>query len=145
MIVTPLVRKSASLAYTGMRRPFALVEERLPEGSRVRTGLHVALETVDSSVEQLLHLLAGESDPHASDSSAATPEPEPVPSHDSDAERDAIAEAVREHQANVGELADPDLDVADVQAELQAKHAIEAREEDTEWPGAEGASAEPNG
>jgi hypothetical protein len=129
VIVTPLVRKSASFAYTTIRTPFALVESRLPESSRVRTGLHAALETADSSVEQLLQLLAGESDARPSDGAA-----EEVSSQERDAEREAIAEAVRERQPDVGELADPELDVAEVQAELQAKHAIEAREEDTEWP-----------
>jgi hypothetical protein len=142
VIVTPLVRKSASLAYTGIRTPFALMENQLPESSRLRTGLHAVLETVDSSVEQLLHLLAGESDAPRSDSAAGTAEP--VASQDDEAEREAIAEAVRERQPDVGELADPDLDVADVQAELQAKHAIEAREEDTAWPDADAGSAEPD-
>jgi hypothetical protein len=133
VIVTPLVRKSASFAYTTIRTPFALVENRLPESSRVRTGLRVALETADSSVEQLLQLLTGESDARPSDATVDRVSSQ-VSSQDSDADREAIAEAVRERQPDVGELADPELDVADVQAELQAKHAIEAREEDTEWP-----------
>lgn len=121
MIATPLIRKSASLAYAGIRMPFAVVESRLPESSGIRTGLHAALQTVDVSVHQLLHPSSAESDAGAS--------AQAVPSHDDGAEREAIAEAVRERQPDVGELADPDLDVAEVQAQLQAKHAVEAREE----------------
>jgi hypothetical protein len=111
--------------------PFALVESRLPESSKVRTGLHAVLETADSSVEQLLDLLTGESDARPGNSDATTAGG--LSAHDEDVEREAIAEAVRERQPDVGELADPDLDVAEVQARLQAKHAVEAREESTEW------------
>lgn len=129
MIVTPLIRRSASFAYAGVRTPFAVLESRLPESSRVRTGLHTALQTIDSSVEQLLHEPGGESRARLTRSlDAALWE-------DSDAERDAIADAVRERQPNVGELADPELDVAEVQAQLQAKHAVEAREEAKQAPG----------
>ena len=60
---------------------------------------------------------------------AAPSSDEEVASPDTNADREAIAQAVRERQPDVGELADPDLDVAEVQAQLQAKHAIEAREE----------------
>jgi hypothetical protein len=125
--VTPLLRKSAILAYAGVRTPFALVESRLPEDSKVRTGLHAALQTVDSSVQNLLHKPAADSG--ARSPGGPRPAEQPSPWADPDAEREAIAEAVRERQADVGELADPDLDVADVQAQLQAKHALEEREE----------------
>jgi hypothetical protein len=54
----------------------------------------------------------------------------PAAAEDLEAEREAIAEAVRERQPDVGELADPELDVAEVQAQLQAKHAVELREEE---------------
>jgi uncharacterized membrane protein len=47
-------------------------------------------------------------------------------------EREAIAETIRDRQPDVGELADPDLDVAEVQAQLQAKHTVEAHEEERE-------------
>jgi hypothetical protein len=127
MNVTPLIQKSASRAYAGIRMPFAVVENRLPESSRVRTGLHVALQTVDSSVRHLLHQPQGQSGERSSE--ASTPTGETFAAPDIAAEREAIAQAVRERQPDVGELADPDLDVAEVQAQLQAKHAIEAREE----------------
>jgi hypothetical protein len=123
--VTSLIRKSASRAYAGIRMPFALVENGLPERSKVRIGLHAALEKLDSAVGQLLRGSPTESaqpDDSSGTSAAAT-------SPDVEAEREAIVEAVRERQPDVGELADPDLDVAEVQAQLQAKHAIQEREE----------------
>ena len=43
MNVTPLIHKSATGAYAGIRLPFVLIENRLPESSKVRTGLHTAL------------------------------------------------------------------------------------------------------
>lgn len=132
MFVTPLIRKSANFAYAGIRMPFALVENRLPENSRVRTGLQTALRTIDSSVGQLLREPGeGSGTQPSSGAHAAT---EDMLSKDTLAEREAIAEAVRERQANVGELADPDLDVAEVQAQLQAKHAVEARLEAEQPP-----------
>lgn len=118
MIANPLLRKSATIAYTGVRLPLAAAEHRLPERSRIRAGLHVAIKTIDSSVAPLLQ-------PPADDFSGT---PEPAASPDRDAEREAVAEAIREQQPDVGELADPNLDVAEVQAELQAKHALEARD-----------------
>ncbi|MDT4916666.1 MAG: hypothetical protein QOH89_1366 [Pseudonocardiales bacterium] len=127
MTVSPLIQKSASIAYAGIRMPLAALEHRMPESSRVRTGLHAALQTIDSSVGHLLHRQPEESVAGQSDGPDATTEH--VPSQDVEAEREAIVEAVRERQPDVGELADPDLDVAEVQAQLQAKHAIELREE----------------
>jgi hypothetical protein len=120
VIASPFIRKSASFAYAGIRVPFALVESRLPESSRIRTGLHAALQAVDASVEQLLNPAPAAAERDAGPAAA---------SPDLDAEREAVAEAVREQQPDVGELADPELDVAEVQARLQAKHAIEARDE----------------
>jgi hypothetical protein len=124
--VTPLIRKSASVAYAGIRTPFALVENKLPESSKARVGLHAVLRTLDTSVAGLLREPVTESAAPAGDAAPAT---EPAPGPDLEAEREAIAEAVRESQPDVGELADPDLDVADVQAQLQAKHTIEEREQ----------------
>jgi hypothetical protein len=130
-----LIRKSASLAYAGFRTPLTLVENRLPENSKLRTGLHVALRTVDSSV----HGLLGRSQPESAAPPAGGAQPSatidtsqdaPAPTPDVEAEREAIAEAVRERQPDVGELADPELDVAEVQAQLQAKHAVELHEEE---------------
>jgi hypothetical protein len=127
-----------------MRTPLALVESRLPENSKVRTGLHAALRTVDSSVHALLREPEQESamppsrptaptdtspDP-ATRATADTSPDAPAAAEDLEAEREAIAEAVRERQPDVGELADPELDVAEVQAQLQAKHAVELREEE---------------
>lgn len=133
MIVTPLIRKSASLAYAGIRLPFSVVESRLPERSGIRTGLHAVLQTVDSSLQQRLQPSSAES--------VADARAQAVPSDDDDAEREAIAEAVRERQPDVGELADPDLDVAEVQAQLQAKHAIETREEARQAPDGTGSAS----
>jgi hypothetical protein len=132
VVVTALIRKSANLAYTGIHTPFVMLENRLPEGSRVRAGLHAALQVVDSSVEQVLHRLDGQSAARSTPSAAGAAEA--PPSQDREAEREAIEEAVRERQPNVGELADRDLDVAEVQAHLQAKHAIETREEVEQSP-----------
>ena len=130
MIASPLLRKSATIAYTGVRLPLAAVENRLPQSSRVRAGLQIAIRTIDSSMAPLLKPPADESaapgDPAAGDSAGPG---EPAAAPDREAEREAIAEAVRERQPDVGELADPNLDVAEVQAELQAKHALEARDE----------------
>jgi hypothetical protein len=127
VIVAPLIRKSASTAYAGIRMPFAVIENRLPGSSRVRAGLHAALHRIDSSIEHLLHQQPKESVAGQGDSSGVMTED--IPAQDIEADREAIVEAVREHQPDVGELADPDLDVSEVQAQLQAKHAIELREE----------------
>lgn len=122
MIANPLIRKSATVAYVAVRTPLAVVENRLPEGSGVRGGLTRALRRVDSAVAPLLH-----ERPERSPEGRAATKPETPPAQDLEAEREAIAEAVRDRQPDVGELADPDLDVAEVQAQLQAKHAIELR------------------
>lgn len=128
--VTPLIRKSAGVAYTGLRTPFALVENRLPERSKARVGLHAVLQTIDTSVAGLLREPVTEPVAPPSEAPRATEADAPAdPDADLEAEREAVAQAVRERQPDVGELADPDLDVAEVQAQLQAKHAIEAREE----------------
>jgi hypothetical protein len=115
--------------------PFAVLASRLPESSKIRGGLHAALRTADATVGQLVR-----QPPQASDGRQRHDpgRAETVPASDTDAEREAIAEAVRERQPNVGELADPDLDVAEVQAQLQAKHAIEMREENEQSPDATG-------
>lgn len=136
MIVTPLIRKSASRAYAGLRIPFAVVESRLPESSRVRSGLHAALRTMDSSLGRLTRPPAEESEPRPG---RTTQPAEPAaPAQEIEAEREAIAEAVRERQPDVGELADPNLDVAEVQAQLQAKHAVEERVEAEQARGSSG-------
>jgi hypothetical protein len=128
VIANPLLRKSATVAYAAIRTPLALVENRLPESSGVRTGLQRALHTLDTSVAPLLHQ---QPEPRAErrDGSAPPPAATPpaTPAQDIQAEQEAIAEAVRERQPDVGELADPNLDVAEVQARLQAKHAVELR------------------
>jgi hypothetical protein len=126
-----LIRKSASIAYAGIRMPLALVENRLPEDSRVRNGIHGALMTIDSSVGQLLHPARNAPSPRPDRNRDTAPDTAPDAAPDLAAEREAIFEAVRENQPTVGELADPDLDVADVQAQLQAKHALEEREQTT--------------
>jgi hypothetical protein len=125
LIANPLLRKSATVAYVAVRTPLAMAENRLPEGSGVRGGLHRALRTIDSAVAPLLHEQPKRS-PELPNRHAAT-KPATASAQELAAEREAIAEAVRERQPDVGELADPDLDVAEVQAELQAKHAVELR------------------
>jgi hypothetical protein len=60
--------------------------------------------------------------PQAQPGRGAGPEPDEL-TH----EREQIAEAIRAEQPDVGELADPELDVADVQARLRAKHLVEER------------------
>jgi hypothetical protein len=112
-----LLRKPIGLAYQAVRMPLALVESRLPQRSKVRAGLAAGLHRIDTR-------MAGEPP-------QAERRPETARSHDvwecEDTAREAVVEAVRDRQPDVGELADPDLDVAEVQAQLQAKHAIEER------------------
>jgi hypothetical protein len=123
---TALIRTCASAAYALTRAPFVLVDHRLPDGSVLRRR-EEPLGTLDALVRGLLdERTAQRPDP------AGPPAPDeapPVPERDIRREQEAIAREIRRRQPDVGELADPDLDVAEVQAELEAKHIVEAREE----------------
>jgi hypothetical protein len=122
VIANALIRKAVEVEYTLVRTPLAAAERRLPAGSSIRTLLDRSLHTLDELIAGLL------AEPY--DIAVRTAED----SHDEHAvqlqhDREEIAEAVRQQQPSVGELADPDLDVAEVQAQLRAKHAVEEREE----------------
>jgi hypothetical protein len=126
------LRKPIGLAYQAVRGPLALVQSRLPAHSKLRAGLAAALHGADSQLGGRGSQSAGRS---ATPSPGSARESERQRTHDpvadawqdEDAAREAIVEAVRERQPDVGELADPNLDVAEVQAQLQAKHALEER------------------
>jgi hypothetical protein len=112
MIANPVLRKFVEFEYAAVRTPLALLDRRVPEESAVHRVLDRGLAGLDSLVAGLLA------------------EPAVTPAVDDDelaSEREQIAEAIRAEQAEVGELADPELDVADVQAKLRAKHIVEER------------------
>lgn len=128
--MTPLslLRRPATFAYGAVRTPLALIESRLPDSSRLRAGLGTALRGADAWLD-------GEApriDPQPRNSAQVAPEPAhdaaADPWQDGEAVREAIVDDVRERQPDVGELADPDLDVAEVQAQLRAKHAVAEHE-----------------
>ena len=114
-MVSRLIRKSVSITYRGVRTPLVAAVSRLPHGSRVRTGLHAVLQTVDARLNRT----------REPDRAGATRSNRAAsaPTENAEAERAAVAAAVRERQPDEGELADPEL--AEVQAQLQAKHAVE--------------------
>lgn len=119
MISNPLIRKVVEVEYALVRTPLRLVERRMPDGSSMRSILGRGVHTLDEVMAGLL------AEPY--DIAARTGDDHPAKlQHD----REEIAKAVREQQPTVGELADPDLDVAEVQAQLRAKHAVEARQEE---------------
>jgi hypothetical protein len=110
------------LEYAAVRTPLALLDRRLPANSSVHRVVGRGLSGLDGLVAGLLTEPADY--PPAQSQSVRGPGPEPEElAH----ERDMIAEAIRAEQPEVGELADPELDVADVQAQLRAKHLVEER------------------
>jgi hypothetical protein len=123
-----LLRKPATTAYRAVRVPFALVENRLPQSSKIRAGLAAAITSVDSWIGEHGREEGTSRTEAPVPSQSPAQESAPDPWQDEEAARAAIEEAVRERQPEVGELADPDLDVAEVQAQLQAKHALEERQ-----------------
>jgi hypothetical protein len=147
VIANPLVRKVVRTEYAMLRAPLAVVDRRvvaryLAEDSKVRISLERGLHTLDAVAGRLLAEKAGGPSTPASGRQeartrpagpAGTPPPadHPEPQEpDLEEEREQIVEHILEEQPAVGELADPDLDVAEVQAELRAKHLIQEREEE---------------
>jgi hypothetical protein len=132
MIADTLIRKAAGLGIAGLSTSLSLVESRVRPGSRAQAGLQSARHVLNSAANaiaaQAEHPEASRPQRSAPPREASTPRGEAAePAADLDAEREAVAEAIRERQPDVGELADPELDVAEVQAQLQAKHAIEEK------------------
>jgi hypothetical protein len=125
MISNPVLRTVVTAGYGAVRAPLALADRRLPRTSAVHPVIERGLRGLDGLMSGIL---AGPADARAAEQTAATGTESTAP----DAERIAqeweqVAAAVRAEQADVGELADPNLDVADVQAELRAKHIVEER------------------
>jgi hypothetical protein len=118
VIANPLIRKVVEVEYALMRTPLAAVGHRLAEGSTARAALDRSVQTLD---ELIAGLLATPAD--------LRPRAAAADHGDLEHDREQIADAIRAEAPEVGERADPDLDVADVQAELRAKHAVEEREE----------------
>ena len=124
MIANPLVRKVVRAEYTILRTPLAVVDQRVVaprfgDDSMLHISIERGLHTLDAVADRLL-----------GDSTAPAPEPASAEhAEELEHEREQIAETILEEEPVVGERADPDLDVAEVQAQLRAKHAVEEREE----------------
>jgi hypothetical protein len=138
MIANPVLRKMVEFEYAAVRTPLALLDRRLPESSPVHHVLERGLTGLDGFVAGLLATPADAAprDAAPTESPARHAAPDDASARDEAAdptleefeqEREQIAEAIRAEQPDVGELADPDLDVAEVQAQLRAKHLIEER------------------
>jgi hypothetical protein len=134
-----------------------LIARYLPDDSKVRVSLERGLHTLDVAAGRLLNEPAPKAnrpkDESPRDESPRDESPKsdaneqqsasthshleqvvPPADHadpqepDVEEEREHIVEAILDEPA-VGELADPELDVADVQAQLRAKHLLQEREE----------------
>lgn len=122
VIANPVIRKVVQVEYSVVRTPLAVLERRMREDSPVRRALDRGLGTLDGVMAGLL----------ASPDSPPPTRPPREPATDVAQQPEQIAEvaeAILEEEPAVGERADPDLDVAEVQAQLRAKHLIEEREQ----------------
>jgi hypothetical protein len=121
VIANPLVRTIVKIEYAMLRVPLVAVDRRLPRKSKIRTSLQQCIHALDAVVEGLL-AEPDRSAPQPAQPSAAQPA-EP----DVELEREQVAGMIRKEQPGTGELTDPDL--AEVQAQLRAKHIVEEHHE----------------
>jgi hypothetical protein len=117
------LRKALRTEYVLLRTPLAVLDARvltrLDEQSRVRTGVEKGLAALDSVAARVLG---------PAESSAPPPASTPAPAPEAVDELAATLLAEQEEQHNLaGELAE-DEELRRVQAELKAKHRIEADE-----------------
>lgn len=140
MITNTLVRKAVQVEYSILRAPLAMIDRQLAthlgDDSKVRFPFELGLDSLDAVAGRLLarpgSAQRSEAKTRQSDEQPDATTPQPVePTLEDEVER--VAEELLEEQEQkpvAGELADPDLDVAEVQAELRAKHLLQEHDEE---------------
>lgn len=134
MITNAAVRKVVQVEYLLARTPLALIDQGLAarflaEDSKVRVTVERGLASLDAVADRLLN------DPVPSPQAEERPTEEPAHAEPVEVPADEVERvaeellAEQEEKPAVGELADPELDVAEVQAQLRAKHLVEEQAE----------------
>jgi len=128
VIANPVIRTVVEVEYAIVRLPLALIARRMPEGSLLRNALDRGLHTLDGVMAGLL--ATPDTRPAHPAESVREAAPAEELAADLEEERAEIAATILEQEPVVGERADPNLDVAEVQAQLRAKHIVEERLEE---------------
>jgi hypothetical protein len=135
MINNTFVRKAVQVEYAILRTPLAAVSNqlgaRLADDSKIRVSVEQGLQVLDAAASRLLRPAGpARSTGSATPAGDAAPKPQteqPQPQPQAE-EIERVAEVILDEQEQkpiAGELADPELDVAEVQAQLRAKHLLE--------------------
>jgi len=113
--VQKAVRKASRLEYAALRMPLAVLDERLlprvPGGSKLQGVVGRGISALDSVAGRGGHRV----------------EAEPIPAEEVEQRAEILLEEQEQHPL-AGELAEDD-ELRRVQAELRAKHAVEAAHE----------------
>jgi hypothetical protein len=131
VLTNAAVRKVVQVEYLLARTPLVLIDRGLaarflPEDSKVRVLVERSLASLDAVAGRLLNDPAPPPRAEEPSDGARAHDEEPVGAPADEVQR-VTEELLAEHEDKpvVGELADPDLDVAEVQAQLRAKHLVE--------------------